>query len=86
MKASELIFLLQKQMDLMKCDPYVIIQHPDDDAFNQKDVENRKRGLQAGYIDLTPVITLTHADTLLGKRVKEQIWRRFPELERYLEE
>ena len=85
MKASELISLLQKQMDLMKCDPYVVIQHPDDDAWNQKDVECRRRGLWGGYIGTTPTITLTHADTLLGEEVPEQIWRRFPELERYLE-
>lgn len=86
MKASELIALLQKQMECMNCDPYVVIQHPDDDCFNQKDVERRTRGLWGGYIGTTPVITLEHADTLLGNTVKEQIWRRFPELERYLEE
>ena len=85
MKASELISLLQSQMDIMACDPYVIIQHPDDDAWNEKDVEMRRRGLWGGYIGTEPTITLTHADTLLGKKVKEQIWRRFPELERYLE-
>lgn len=85
-KASELINLLQKQMDLMNCDPYVVIQHPNDDAWNQKDIELKRRGLWSGYIGTTPAITLTHADTLLDNPVKEQIWRRFPELERYLEE
>jgi hypothetical protein len=85
MKASELINLLQKQMEVMNCDPYVVIQHPNDDGFNQKDVELRRRGLWGGYIGTTPTITLTHADTLLGEKVKEQIWRRFPELESYLE-
>ena len=85
MKASELINLLQKQMELMNCDPYVVIQHPNDDGWNQKDVELRRRGLWGGYIGMTPVITLTHADTLLDNLVKEQIWRRFPELEKYLE-
>lgn len=85
MQASELINLLQKQMELMNCDPYVVIQHPDDETWNQKDVEFRRRGLCGGYIGMTPVITLEHADTLLGNTVKEQIWRRFPELEKYLE-
>jgi hypothetical protein len=85
MKASELINLLQKQMEVINCDPNVVIQHPNDDGFNEKDVELRRRGLWGGYIGTTPTITLTHADTLLGEKVKEQIWRRFPELERYLE-
>lgn len=85
MKASELISLLQKQMDIMNCDPYVVIQHPNDECNNQKDVEMRRRGLWGGYIATEPTIMLTHADTLLGEKIPDQIWRRFPELERYLE-
>lgn len=86
MKASELIFELQKQMELMGCDPYVVIQHPDDDEFNNRDVNRGPRGLHSGYIGMEPTIFLNHADTLFGKKMPQQIWRRFKELERYIEE
>lgn len=77
MKASELILELQKQMELMNCDPYVVIQHPYDDEYNNRDVFRSKRGLYSGYIGIEPTIFLHHADTLFGKEMPQQIWRRF---------
>lgn len=79
MKASELIFELQKKMEFMKCDPYVVIQHPDDDEFNNRDVLNGKRGLHCGAIGMEPTIFLEHANTLFGKEMPQQIWRKFNE-------
>ena len=81
MKASELIRELQKQMDFMNCDPHVVIQHPNDDEFNNRDVFCGKRGLYAGCIGMETVIFLKHACTLFGKEMPDQIWRRFKELE-----
>ena len=81
MKASELILELQKQMAFMKCDPYVVIQHPDDDEFNNRDVFKGKRGLHCGAIGMEPVIFLHHAPTLLGEVMPEQVWSRCKEFE-----
>ena len=69
MKASELIKLLQKEIEFFGCDPYVVIQHPDDDSWNERDVWCGKRGLMHGYIGDEPAITLIHSDTLLGVEV-----------------
>ena len=65
MKASELIKLLQKEIDFFGCDPYVVIQHPDDENWNEHDVWRGKRGLMHGYIGDKPVVTLEHSNTLL---------------------
>lgn len=69
MKASELIKLLQDGIKELGCDPYVVIQHPDDENWNERDVWRGKRGLILGYIGDKPTITLEHSDTLLGKEI-----------------
>ena len=66
MKASDLIKLLQKEIEFFGCDPYVVIQHPDDSNWNERDVNCGKRGLMHGYIGDQPVVTLERSDTLLG--------------------
>lgn len=66
MKASDLIKLLQKEIEFFGCDPYVVIQHPDDSNWNERDVNCGKRGLMHGYIGYQPVVTLERSDTLLG--------------------
>jgi len=38
LKASELITILQKNMKYLNADPDVIIQHPNDHNWNQRDV------------------------------------------------
>lgn len=69
MKASELIKLLQKEIEFFERDPYVVIQHPDDSNWNERDVWRGKRGLIHGYIGDKPVVTLEHSDTLLGVEI-----------------
>lgn len=82
MRASELIKELQRVIDLFGGnDPYVVIQHPNDDHFNNRDVDRTKRGLIAGYIGDERVVFLNHAHTLLGKEMEDQIWERRVDLE-----
>lgn len=69
MKASELILLLQDGIKKLGCDPYVTIQHPDDESWNERDVWCSKRGLILGYIGDKPTITLECSDTLLGNEI-----------------
>ena len=71
MKASELIKLLQKEIEFFGQDPYVVIQHPDDDSWHERDVLRGKRGLIHGYIGYQPVVTLEHSDTLLGVEMND---------------
>ena len=70
MRASELIQYLQKEIEFFGRDPYVVIQHPDDDNWNQRDVWRGKRGLMHGYIGDNPVVTLERSDTLCGVEVE----------------
>lgn len=70
MKASELIRLLQKGIDNLGCDPDVVIQHPDDENWNQRDVWCCDRGLIVGYIGDKPAITLERSDTLFGEEIE----------------
>ena len=72
MKASELIKLLQKEIEFFGNDLYVVIQHPDDDNWNERDVLCGKRGLMHGFIGYQPVVVLEHADTLLGVEMNER--------------
>ena len=72
MKASELIKLLQKEIEFFGDDPYVVIQHPDDDNWNERDVWCGKRGLIHGHIGYQPVVTLERSDTLLGVKMNER--------------
>lgn len=66
MKASELIELLQKQIKLFGCDPYVTITHPDNDNWSSlRDVHCGKRGFMHGYIGDKPTIVLSRSTTLL---------------------
>lgn len=69
MKASELILLLQDGIKKLGCDPYVVIQHPDDESWNERDVWCGKRGLVLGYIGDKPTITLERSDTLLERQI-----------------
>lgn len=70
MKASELIKLLQKEIEFFGDDPYVVIQHPDDESWNERDVDCGKRGLMHGYIGHQPVVTLERSDTLLDVKMR----------------
>ena len=69
-------------MDYLNADPDVVIQHPYDHEWNQRDVLDYGRsGVMVGYIGDKPVITLQHAETLLNKEMPSQCWRRHTELE-----
>ena len=66
MKASELVKLLQKEIESFGCDPYVTIEHPSGNWNSLRDIWHGKRGLMHGYIDDKPVIVLSRSTTLIG--------------------
>lgn len=66
MKASELIDLLQKEIEFFEYDPNVVINHSNDGSWLMHDVWCNKRGLMHGFIGDQPVIMLEYSNTLLN--------------------
>lgn len=73
MKASELIALLQKEIEFFGCDPSVVINHSNDGSWLMHDVWCSERGLMHGFVSHQPAIMLEYSNTLLNvSDIKEQ--------------